>query len=480
MLDRRILYSAAFVRFSLYLFLYFSMGIASSGTGLIGKRYGEEEFYFKSIDNLIEYGQYNYELDYLPGYAGRMPGYGAVYGLAKLLITKDQQFAYNFVIALQIFLGIVALIYLAKIAFILTNRKIISYTTAYIYALSPYSIQNDLFAFTESFAASAFIIGLYYFLTAIKYDRRFDYLIAGCWLAWVVFLRPFMLPFFGFWIWAYIYYHRHTVFRNLRQAGYSITLLILPFMIPDTVWTIRNWFIYHRLVPLQTEYAGIQYTDLYLETRSFAASMGEEPVLWSTHSIISWLTRPIPPPQSEPQQWQLTKSATYDSLTWLRKQILIAGNPSLSVSARKHSEEKAVAALRRYHKAFIKEHPFRYYLITPLRLTYYLALPDNGASVFGWPFNELSIWQKVVRLFFTAWHWFWTSIGLFSFFVWPRKFDINLFLIRLPAIYCVLLFVVVLQHVEQRYFFLVYPLTLLSAIHGLYWLWISWRRPLKS
>ncbi|MDF7812398.1 hypothetical protein [Hymenobacter sp. YC55] len=479
MLKQRILWLAALLRLSLYIFLYFSMGIARSGTGLIGKRYGEEEFYFKSIDNLIKYGQYNYELNYLPGYAGRMPGYGVIYGLAKIILPNNQQYVYNAVIATQILLGLVALFYLSKVTLILTNKIALAYTAAFLYALSPYSIQNDLFVFTESFASSALIISLYYFLTALKASRLSYYFIAGCWLSWVVFLRPFMLPFFGFWILAYAYYHRKIVFVQIRQTSYAITLLLLPFIIPDALWTARNWFIYKRFIPLQTEYAGMQYSDLHLETRSYVAAMGEEPVLWSTTSLIAWLTRSTPPARTSPQPWQLTTIATYDSLVWLRNQILISSNDSMPALVRAASEKRAVSALRRYHNAFIKEHPLRYYLLTPLRLTYYLALPDNGASVFAWPFNELSIWQKAIRLFFTAWHWFWTGIGLFSFLIWPRKFNIVLLLIRLAPIYCILLFVVVLHHVEQRYFFLVYPLTLVSAIHGIFWLWTSWRRLLR-
>ncbi|HEX8425006.1 hypothetical protein [Hymenobacter sp.] len=455
------------------------MGIAYSGTGLIGKRYGEEEFYFKSIDNLIKYGQYNYKLDYLPGYAGRMPGYGLVYGLIKLLIPNNQQYVYNLIIALQIILGIIALIYLSKILFILTNRKNLTYATAFTYALSPYSVQNDLFVFTESFAASALIISTYYFLVALRTGDSIHYLVAGCWLAWVVFLRPFMLPLFGFWTVAYIYHHRYTILGNLRRAGYTITLFVLPFVVPDAIWTIRNWSIYNRLVPLQTEYAGMRYSNLYLETRSFVSSMGEEPVLWSTHSLISWLTRHTPPHKSGPREWQLTKVATYDSLAWLREQILTANNDSLSTPTRMDSENKAVAALRRYRRAFIEEHPIRHYLIAPLRLTYYLALPDNGASVFAWPFTELAGWQKAIRLFFTAWHWFWAGIGLFSFMWWPRNKNISLILIRLAPIYCIILFVLALHHVEQRYFFLVYPFTLLSAIHALSCIWIYLQKTLQ-
>jgi hypothetical protein len=467
MLNRRSVACAVFLRLALYTFLYFSMGIAHSGTGLLGKRFGEEEFYFDSISNLISHGQYNYTLNYMPGYAGRMPGYGLVYGIFKIIFPNSVIAGYNGVIVMQLLLGTVAMIYLAKILFTLTKDVKLCSVFLIVYALSAYSIQTDMFLFTESFAASALIFSTYCFLQGLSSDRLFYYFLSGCWLSWVVFLRPFMLPFFGVWLAIYAYYQWHHLVKHLRRFSYTSALFVLPFLVPDAAWTIRNWTIYHQLVPLQTQYAGMQYSDLFLESRSFASALGEEPVVWSPHSLLTWLTRPTAAPETAPRPWQLTKHGTYDSLVWLRSQILISKNNSLPVATRIYSEKQAVSALRRFRVAFINEHPFIYYIIVPLRLTYYLALTDSGASVFAWPFNELAVWQKIIRLYFSATHWFWMCAGLFSFFCWPRHLNIKLILIRLAPIYLIILFVLIVRHVEYRYFFLVYPFTLLSGFHAI-------------
>lgn len=466
-LNRRVLLLAVVLRLSLYVFLYFSMGISINGTGLIGKRFGEEEFYFNSINNLIQHNQYNYLLNYLPGYAGRMPGYGIIYGIFKILFPADQIAAYNGVIATQFLAGTIAMIYLVKVFLLISKNIKSSYFFLFLYALSPYAIQTDIFLFTESFAASALIFSTYCFLVATVNNKPSYYVASGCWLSWVVFLRPFMLPFFGIWLALYVYYHRQHIAGHLREAIYISLLFVLPFIIPDTVWMIRNWSIYHKIIPLQTQYAGLQYSDLFLESRQFASALGEEPVLWSPHSLLTWLTRPTPPPNTGPRRWQLTSHGTYDSLVWLRKHMLIANDTSALRTDRLRSNIMAIAAIRRFKAAFIDEKPFRYYIVSPLKLIHYLALTDSGASVFAWPFNELAIWQKAIRIFFSISHWFWMSTGLFSFLWWPRHFNIKLTLMRLAPIYLIILFVLILHHVEYRYFFLVYPFVLLSGFYSL-------------
>ncbi|MBC8084551.1 MAG: hypothetical protein H7Z21_15245, partial [Hymenobacter sp.] len=52
MLDRRVFWLAATLRLGVYVFLHYSMGIAISGSGLIGKWGGDTRSYFDPIENL--------------------------------------------------------------------------------------------------------------------------------------------------------------------------------------------------------------------------------------------------------------------------------------------------------------------------------------------------------------------------------------------------------------------------------------------
>ncbi|WP_022825551.1 hypothetical protein [Hymenobacter norwichensis] len=440
------------------------MGIATSGTGLIGKRGGDTVAYFQAIENLLTHGHYTHILNYLPAYAGRMPGYGAVYGLFRLFLSPT--LAYDAVILAQMVLALVALYYLGLLTYQLTKRRLVAYAIMLLHAISPYGAQADLFLLTESFAASALVIGTYYCLLGVMAPTRQNMLLAGSWLAWVVFLRPYMAPLLGLWPSVHIYHsYRQQSWRQLLQPS---VLLILPFLVVDCAWTARNWLVSQQFVPLQTAYAGIPFPDDYLAARRFAAALGEDPVEWNSTSLMSWLIRPITAPQTAPQSWQLTQHGTYDSLRWVRQQLQ-APPPKVLLSTDPHirGNQQAAAALRRFHDAVVREKPWLYYVVAPVRLTYYLVLTGGGNSIFAWPFSELAIWQKVIRLLFTCTHWLLMGASLCSYIWWPQRASTGWLLVRVPPIFLILLFVVILRYVEARYFIVVYPLALLS---GTVWL----------
>jgi hypothetical protein len=464
MLNRRVIWLAVVLRIGVYVFLHFSMGIVASGTGLIGKRGGDTAAYFASIDNLLTHGHYTHILNYLPAYAGRMPGYGAVYGLFRLFLTPT--LAYDAVVLAQMALALISLYYLGQLAYLLTKQRKIAYLVVLLHALSPYGAQADLFLLTESFAASALLICTYYCLLSLTAPSLRNLLLAGGWLAWVVFLRPYMAPLLGLWPVVYICYnYRQQPWRRLLRPS---ILFVLPFLVVDSAWTARNWLISRQFIPLQTAYAGISFPDDYLAARRFAAALGEDPVEWNSTSLMSWLIRPATTPQAAPQPWQLTQHGTYDSLQWVRQRLQATQlKRRLPTDPQIGGDQQVAAALRRFHDAVVREKPWLYYVVAPLRLTYYLVLTGGGNSIFAWPFSELALWQKVIRLLFTFTHWVLIGASLCSYCWWPRRISASWLLVRLPPIFLVLLFVVVLRYVEARYFIVVYPLALLS---GTVWL----------
>lgn len=464
MLNLRVLSFAALLRMGLYIFLHFSMGISVSGSGLLGKRGGDTASYFDSIEHLLLDGHYTYSLTQLSAYAGRMPGYGVVYGFFRLWLPQNA--ACDGVVLLQMAFAIVSFYYLGELAYLLSRRRAVAYATVLIYAISPYGAQADLYLLTESFAASALLISSYYFLRGINSTNYRYLVIAGAWLTWVVFLRPYMAPLLGVWPAIYLYHKVRKVKRVNHRMWVGSLLFLMPFVLVDGAWTARNWLVCGQFVPLQIPYAGVEISPVYLESRRFAGALGEDPVEWNTASIMAWLTLPKPPAQAAPKQWQLTHNGTYDSLVWLRQRIQAAKTETLPAFEQQNTKQ-AVAALRRFHDAVVHERPFLYYVVAPLRLTYHLVLTGGGTSIFAWPFAELALWQRGIRLFFTFSHWLLIGASLFSYLSWPRGLPIGWALVRLSPIYLIVLFVVGLRYVEPRYFLVVYPLALLS---GLAWL----------
>lgn len=469
MLSRHIFSVAIMLRLGVYVFLHFSMGIATSGRGLLGKGGSDTPAYFDSVENLLRYGHYTYDLNYLPAYAGRMPGYGAVYGALRLLMPPA--WVYNGVVLLQTILACVAIYYLGELAYALTQRRRIAHTVVFVSAISPYGAQADLALLTESFAASALVIGSYYFWQGTITGRRGHLLAAGGWLTWVVFLRPYMAPLLGIWAIIYLYHRSRQPEKNWRNLWAGCFFFLLPFAVTDSAWSVRNWLVYQQFIPLQVPYAGTRISPVYLESRRFAAALGEDPVEWNTASLMAWLTLPKPPPAAAPKLWQLSRHASQDSLVWLRQCIQNAKAEMVPASVQQHNAQQAVAALRRFRDEVAREKPWLYYFVAPLRLTYHLVLTGGGNSIFAWPFGELTLWQKAVRLFFTCTHWLLMGGALLSYLTWPRRLGTGWLLIRLPSLFILTFFVLGLRYVESRYFVVVYPLALLSGIIWFIQIW---------
>ena len=439
-------------------------------TGTFAVWGGDTFSYLDPIENLLRHGIYAQDLARLDTYAGRMPGYGAVYGLLRLVAGPGT--AADGVMVLQLLLSLASVYALGRLAQAVTQRPVAFQWAVLLYGASTFAITFDIRLLTESFATSALIIGIYWLHQAHRQPLPTHawWLGAGLWLGWAVFLRPFLAPWFGLVIvshaaWALT---GNGGSGRRRLHAFRTVLLALPFLVADGVWVARNWPWYHRVVPVQSSYwAGYQTPPGFRALDDFVGTIGEEPLYWEPARDISWFYKPLtdPAPNFRGETSKLAPPAyTYDSLLLVRRYLLVAQDDTRPPAFRRAAEARASRALNRYSRAYRQLRPFHAFVLVPLKLMYRLTLAHPGDYLFRQPFAELVAWKKVVKAGAHLWYLVIVGLGLIgTFFVGWRPHFVEL-LVKSVPVYLIVLLCVVLFKVEFRYFAVAYPFVLIGTV----------------
>ena len=448
----------------------FGSGAATFG-GAFAVRGGDTFSYLDPIENLFRYGTYAQDLGRLETYAGRMPGYGIVYGALRLVLGPGG--AANGVVLLQLLLSLYALYCLGRLAQAATQRRAAFQCTVLLYAANTFTTVFDIRLLTESFAISALIIGVYAFCRTQRHPSPGRLLGAGGWLAWLIFLRPFLAPVLG--LVAGWYIGRAWLSGSgrpparLARAVCRASLLLLPFLMADAAWIARNWPWYRALVPLQSNtWAGYKNAPALIELNGFMGAIGEEHAWWTAGSDMAWFYKPLaePAPNFRGAAGKLAPPAyTYDSLLLVRRYLAVAQDSTLAPAARAQAEARATRALRAYRQAYQQLRPGRAFLVVPLQLAYRLVLAHPGDYLFPRPFAQLPPWQKGLKMLVHSWYLLLVGLGIAGTLLvgWRPRF-VALFVKAVP-LYLIGLFCFVLHLVDARYFAIAYPFVIVSAVN---------------
>jgi hypothetical protein len=329
--------------------------------GFWGGTGGDTSSYINPIDHWLATGLY------LPDF--RMPGYGIIYFIFRLLFSSA--LACNLMIILQYLLASVGVYLLALTAKNIFGGNRVFYLCFYIFLISNYSNFFDGFIQTESLCTS-FLIFSVYFITKYLRSKSLIYLSnSAILLGWAVFMRPgfsLLLPCFALVI---IFQKRVEIKINLK---YGI-LFLLPFLLFDSMWTIRNYRKSKKIIPLTalTNYPNIEKG--YLEPMFyFVQCWGGAYSFNDKAADIEWFEYTYPG-RIKPAHIDSLSDNIYtsmynkDSLLHLKGLILALQNPSIdSITANLYQSE-LMRKFTQYHEAFQRERPLVYYVLAPIKST---------------------------------------------------------------------------------------------------------------
>ena len=437
-------------------------------TGSFAVWSGDTFSYLDPVENLFRHGIYAQDIARLDTYAGRMPGYGAVYGLLRLAVGPGP--AADGLVVLQLLLSLVSIYCLGRLAQAVIRRRGAFQWAVLLYGASPFIAAFDIRVLTESFAVSALIIGIYTLYRAHRQASNALWLGAGAWLAWAVLLRPFLGPWLGLLAGGYAAWALTARMPTTGRWPHVLrsALLALPFLVADGAWVVRNWPWYHRLMPAQiNEWAGYKIAPAMRQATYFVGVIGEEPTCWEPTNDAAWFYRPLnePAPNFRHEASKLAPPAyTYDSLLLVKRYLLAAQDSTRPAASRQAAEAQAVQAFLRYAQDFRRLRPLRAYGLVPFRLAYWLMLAHPSDYLFWQPFSELTGWEKAVKIAAHLWYLTIVVFGLIGTFCmgWQRRFE--LLLVKSVPIYLPVLLCFIMFKVEFRYFAVAYPFVVIGAV----------------
>lgn len=355
-----------------------------------GESFTDTSGYFDPIDHLLAHGSYDPDF--------RMPGYGAVYLLARLFTTQPG--AGNLVLAAQLLLGVCAVVALARIARMLGLPLWAQHASVVAFAFMPRVAVYDVMWYTESFLTSALVLGAHALLSYRTTGSRAALAWSGVWLGWAVFLKPVWLLWWGL---ACAIAATHG---SIRERTRNALLFALPFLIADGCWTLRNQQVHHRLIPFNTATVmpELAHGPVWPLMRLMRAT-GGNPYYWDRTSEMSWFSGgrmmsaqvPAPPMPELLPTLALCDRITADSLRVLRDLFMAFERNGTDTAARSGIATAIGEHCDRYIGYFAHDEPWRHQVLARLRHGA-LAWRRAGLSgVFRVPVRHPAPWVAPLR-----------------------------------------------------------------------------------
>lgn len=362
--------------------------------------------YLRPVDNLIERGIYAMD-GYNDPYAGRLPGFVFPYILFRALLNENAALCCLGVFILT--LAIIASYTLGLLLFNLTQKRWTFVLGFLLMNLAPYHWHYDWTLHTSSLGVSSLVFFCYYFHSYLQNTKAKYLLLAGFFLAWLIFLRGFCLVYLPVTLLFVVYIERQ------RSAGFKslITSLIVfssSFIIMESIWVARNFISMHQFIPLQTSFvpvgnsknpehsAGSNSKYSVMKIRELVFAWGGENAWYFKNSDMGWF---LNSPKTD-SAFQFDKSIffegfTLDSLKQLRNNLILSST-LFGDTKKQDSVEQATANLAiRLKERFVANKKLYSYLYAPIKRTKNLFVQNVTQDWPGVNSGVLAFIQKVLK-----------------------------------------------------------------------------------
>ena len=451
---------------ALFFIFMLSQHVSSTEAGVMYIKGGDTYSYITPVENLISNGMYSPDF--------RMPGYGALYFLFRLLTFSAG--ALNLLALTQLFLGALSVYFLALIARDIFEREDLFYMIFYGYLLSTYTSIFDIVILTESLAVSTLIFAVFCFVRGVDKNNNALLFLSGCFLTWCIFLRPFHLPLIGLFIIVLLLLILRSADYSRIKAAKAIIIFLLPFLLIDGAWVARNYKFYGRIIPLQksTNYSESEKDIILMSLWEFLKSWGGDYVHWNPKAEITWFDYESNVGSIKKQEKDVefpkyiyTSKFNYDSLVNVKKYIAFSKDESLPAGERIKFRQLAADKLHEYADSIKEEKPYLYYVYAPLQLFKKFLFHSGTYNLFNKTVKELNIIELLFKFLMTLIYLFAIVAGLLGITVlFFKEYRINnKFLVAAIPLYVILFFSIVFRGIEYRYFATAYPFMLICAFY---------------
>jgi hypothetical protein len=420
---------------------------------------GDTDSYIEPIENLLSKGEY-YN-DY------RMPGYGSVYMLPRLVLSQTA--ALNTMGILQLLVSALSVYVLALACYRITGSTGVFLSVYFLYAISTFVSLFDFWLLTETFCTAALIFAFYFAVKSGSEVR--NTMLSGFFVTWAIFLKPAMAPLIAIYA-GYFLIRNHSVYSSPLVWSYkSLLIFLIPFILIDGSWMARNYFKYGEIKPLtRTVYYPTTEASYLGSLYRFMSSFGGSIVHWNPGSEITFFL-PVPSSIKNQQRAELpeniyTSKFNRDSLVVLRDIIAVINDPATDETAKAQMNAVAKAKFDEYAASVLEERPFLYHIESRIRAFKNFFFHSGTYNLFEKSADELNWGQFGAKVFYSVFYLLVVLGGLSgALFLLVRGLSRPEWLLpALTGLYAALVFPLGLKTSESRYFVPAYPFFLISAI----------------
>ncbi|HTA82732.1 MAG TPA: hypothetical protein VK783_07365 [Bacteroidia bacterium] len=452
--------SVAFICRILFFFLVIHFRQYAKFDGFWGEIRSDSRDYLLPFDNFIKTGSYT------PDY--RMPGYGLLYLPLRLIFSKAV--ACNVIIIIQLLLSTVSVYILALCAKTIFKHQSIFYLTYYIYVFSSFSSLVDPVILTESISTSSLIFSVYFLTDFFNTNRSKQLILSGAFLTWTIFLKPvfcsLIILFFVLLVVAFI---------RTKTKVLPAFLFLIPFLLADGIWTIRNYIIYKQVSPLtRTVWFPWVSSSYLLPTAELVEAWGGDIQFVEPTADTYWFINKKPVMIGSDKNndtvpfpaYIYTSQFNRDSLKLVKNMIIrIQVDSSMSVLQKKQYQDVIILKLKRYTQSIKTEKPFLYYVRSNYKRLIEFVFSMHTIS-------RLFINNFITRFYSTYYYCtvFLSLLGFLLLIPFIFKLSIESVVAFIP-IYTILIHPVFIKFSENRYLIPAYPFMIICASYSILWLY---------
>lgn len=329
---------------------------------------GDANDYIDPVENLLEKGKYYFGYD---NYAGRMPGFAAVYLPFRLFFNKH--IALNLVIVTQTILNCLSALFIFLLCLDISKNMKISFFCYLLFTIGSYiSIYNN-HILTESIAFSSLIFAIFHLNKFLKKRSNYNLILSGLFICWLIFLRPYMiitLILFVLILIIILYKEKYSQSKIIS----SILIFVAPFVLFDGLWIIRNAYYSSKFIPLQSSLqkgASKENTIITNELRSFICSFGGDFIPWHPESEGMWFQSrnfinqnnfKLPSDNIFPEKI-FSEKLTIDTLKYAKKMYL-----NYWKTNNYNSSNEAIRIFGNFRENYKGKFPLDFYFISRLKI----------------------------------------------------------------------------------------------------------------
>ena len=120
-----------------------------------------------------------------------------------------------------------------------------------IASLNPGFIKSTKHLFTENLYTFLLILAIYFLLKQVKEKGYKNLILLGLTLGVASLTRPVI---FYFPLFILLFMSKHLVCQDCSNKRYILTIIVFIFffILPISPWTLRNWRLHHRFIPVST------------------------------------------------------------------------------------------------------------------------------------------------------------------------------------------------------------------------------------